>query len=218
MNPTLVRGLRLRCPRCGVGRLFSGLFRMNDACAACGASFTREQGFYLGSIYINYAATVILTGSLYALLVLALGLSHEAALAACLAAAVLFPVAFFRWARSLLLALDCTVNHQQAVDGDPSASAQALAGDDARAGCAMGVGLALILLFGLGMAVVTILFAVNAEAAETMPTVDSIERLDPRFLAAAALVLGAVRSDDPAGSQQCEHRVDALRHRPLVRR
>jgi hypothetical protein len=65
----------------------------------------------------------------------------------------------------------------------------------------MGVGLALILLFGLGMAVVTILFAVNAEAAETMPTVGSIERLDPRFLAASALVLGAVRSDDPAGSQ-----------------
>jgi uncharacterized protein (DUF983 family) len=184
-----------------VGRLFSGLFRMNDACAACGASFMREQGFYLGSIYINYAATVILTGGLYALLVLALGWSHEAALAACLAAAVLFPVAFFRWARSLLLALDGTVNHQQAVDGDPSASAQALAGDDARAGCAMGVGLALILLFGLGMAVVTILFAVNAEAAETMPTVGSIERLDPRFLAASALVLGAVRSDDPAGSQ-----------------
>ena len=181
MNPTLVRALRLRCPRCGEGRLFRGLFRMNDACPACGASFKREQGFYLGSIYINYGATVIGTGALYALLVLGLGWSHEAALASCLVAAVVFPVWFFRWARSLLLALDGSVNRQQAAGADAPGGAQALAGDDARAGCAMGVALALILLFGLGMAVVTILFAVDAEAAEAVPTVGSIERLDPRL-------------------------------------
>ncbi|MFM7245481.1 MAG: SMP-30/gluconolactonase/LRE family protein [Planctomycetaceae bacterium] len=181
MHPTLVRAIRLQCPRCGEGSLFRGLFRMHDAFPACGASFKREQGFYLGSIYINYGATVIGTGALYALLVLALGWSHEAALAACLAAAVVFPVVFFRWARSLLLALDGAVNRQQRAGTDAVADAQSLAGDDARAGCAMGVALALILLFGLGMAIVTIIFAGNAEAAEVVPTVGSIERLDPRL-------------------------------------
>jgi gluconolactonase len=181
MNPTIVRAFRLRCPRCGEGRLFGGLFRMHDACSACGASFRREQGFYLGSIYINYGATVIGTGALYALLVLGLGWSHEAALAACLVAAVAFPVWFFRWARSFLLALDGSVNRQQAAGADAPGGAAALAGDDARAGCAMGVALALILLFGLGMAVVTIVFALQAQGAEIVPTVGSIERLDPRL-------------------------------------
>ena len=169
MNPTLVRAVRLRCPRCGEGRLFCGLFRMNEACPACGASFKREQGFYLGSIYINYGATVIGTGGLYALLVLALGWSHRAALAACLVAAVLFPIWFFRWARSLLLCLDGSVNQQQAAGTDATGGTTALAGDDARAGCAMGIALALILLFGLGMAIVTILFAVDMEHADPVP-------------------------------------------------
>jgi uncharacterized protein (DUF983 family) len=166
MNPTLVRAVRLRCPRCGEGRLFRGLFQMNESCSACGASFKREQGFYLGSIYINYGATVIGTGALYALLVLGIGWSHKAALAACLVAAVVFPIWFFRWARSLLLALDGSVNQQQAVGSDATGGAKALAADDARAGCAMGIALALILLFGLGMAVVTILFTIDAEGGE----------------------------------------------------
>jgi gluconolactonase len=96
-------------------------------------------------------------------------------------AALVFPIWFFRWARSLLLALDGSVNQQQAVGSDAIGGAKALAADDARAGCAMGIALALILLFGLGMAVVTILFALNAEGAEVVPTVGSIERLDPRF-------------------------------------
>lgn len=163
----LARGGLLRCPACGVGPLFRGWFRMHEACGACGSSYRREQGFYLGSIYINYGATVIVTGALYAVLVLALGTSHETALAACLAVAVAFPVVFFRHARSFLLALDGSVNrHQQpAADGLAEAARPdrdrltALSADDGRAGCAMGIALALILLFGLGMAVVTIWFA-----------------------------------------------------------
>lgn len=140
---------------------------MHEACRACGASFLREQGFYLGSIYINYGVTVIATGTLYALLVLAAGVSHETALTACLAVAVAFPVLFFRHARSFLLALDGSVNrHQQhssgSAAGDTGHDSEHLAGltaDDGRAGCAMGIALAVILLFGLGMAAVTILFA-----------------------------------------------------------
>jgi len=142
---SLSRAARLRCPRCGEGRLFKGWFAMHDGCPHCGLSFVREQGFYLGSIYLNYGATVIATGALYALLVLGLGWSHEATLAACLAVAVTFPIWFFRHARSFLLAMDCAVNR-----GGQS--------DDANAGCFLGIALALILLFGIGMAVVTLSF------------------------------------------------------------
>ena len=187
MNPSLARALRLRCPTCGAGRLFRGWFRMHDTCDSCGATFKREQGFYLGSIYINYGITVIVTGAAYALLVLGLGWTHEAALAVCLGIAVLFPVWFFRYARSLLLALDGSVNRRQAAGetgpGDDAAVAEgmaALSGDDARAGCAMGVALALVLLFGLGMAIVTILFAVDAEAAGHQPCAASRRQAMPR--------------------------------------
>jgi hypothetical protein len=140
---------------------------MHDACGACGASFAREPGFYLGSIYVNYGVTVIVTGGLYAALVAGLGVAHETALAACLAVAVLLPVVFFRHARSFLLALDGSVNRRQSPgDAGPADAAagdhlRALAADDGRAGCAMGVALALVLLFGLGMAVVTVLWSMG---------------------------------------------------------
>ena len=87
-----------------------------------------------------------------------------------LATAVLFPIVFFRHARSFLLSLDSSVNQDQArsaedagVGADPSGGLTnrklaSLASDDGRAGCVMGVALALILLFGLGMAAVTLLF------------------------------------------------------------
>ena len=158
----LRRGLALRCPRCGFGRLFRGWFRMHEACPACGASFMPEPGFYLGSIYVNYGVTVLVTGGLYALLVAGCGVSAERALAACLAVAVILPVVFFRHARSLLLALDSSVNRRQSPDAaaapTPREQLADLAADDGRAGCAMGVALALVFLFGLGMAVVTILW------------------------------------------------------------
>lgn len=177
------RALRLRCPRCGEGALFRGLVQMHDACPACGLSFRREPGFYLGSIYLNYGATVIVTGLLYATLVLGVGASAETALGICLAVAVLLPVLLFRHARSLLLALDSSVNKRQASAegaeqvGEASAGRavpsarelKALSGDDARAGCLMGIVLVLIILFGLMMAAATLWFAAQADDGSSAP-------------------------------------------------
>ena len=165
---TVGRAILLRCPRCGGGALFRGWFRMHDACAACGVSFAREPGFYLGSIYLNYGITVIVTGALYAALVGACDIAPETALAACLVVAVVLPAVLFRHARSLLLAIDGTVNRRQspggAGEGDGARSREHLAGlaaDDGRAGCAMGVALALVLLFGIGMAVATVIWSMR---------------------------------------------------------
>lgn len=163
----LLWALLLRCPRCGGGRLFRGPFRMEPGCGRCGLSFEREPGFYLGSIYINYGATVIATGLLYGLLVAGLGGSHRLALAATLAVAVIFPILFFRHARALLLALDGAVNRHQSQPAGatgPSAAAEAgrlaeLKADDASAGCMMGVALVMIIAFGLLMAAVSLHYA-----------------------------------------------------------
>ena len=81
----IVRALRLRCPRCGRGRLFAGWFTMHDKCSECGLDLRREPGFYLGSIYINYGLTATFVT---------------------LAFCVLVPLAFFRYARSLWLSMD----------------------------------------------------------------------------------------------------------------
>jgi len=158
----LGRAARLRCPRCGGGRLFSGWFRMADGCPACGLSYAREPGFYLGSIYVNYGVTVLATGGLYAAGVGWLGWSQPTALAAALGLAVILPILFFRHARALLLALDASVNRHQGHDdarADGSRSLADLGADDARAGCMMGAAVALVMLFGLAMAVATLVFS-----------------------------------------------------------
>ena len=98
------RGLRLRCPRCGEGRLFTRLFTMPDACASCGLDFKREQGYYIGAMYINYGATTAI------LLGVSLPLIGKYPLPNILIPlsifCLLFPIWFFRYSRSLWLAID----------------------------------------------------------------------------------------------------------------
>jgi hypothetical protein len=168
---------------------------MAPECGRCGYSYRREPGFYLGSIYINYGVTAVGTLLLYAWLVRGLGTSHEVALAVSLVAAVAFPIAFFRWARALLLGLDNSVNAQQSVGhGQPSAGASEaepgltaghmarLKTDDGNAGCLMGIVLALILLFGLLMAAVTLSFVASQPSPDQGET--EVSRADPSRLPA----------------------------------
>lgn len=164
------RALRLRCPACGGGELFQGLFRMASGCPACGLSYEREPGFYLGSIYINYGITVVVCGLLYAAMVLGMGTSSELALGVSAAVAVLLPLVLFRFARAVLLAIDTSINrnqpgHAEASSASPQGSGHdgrelaKLSSDDANAGCLMGVMLVAILAFGLLMAGVTLYFS-----------------------------------------------------------
>jgi len=120
-NP-FVAAASLQCPRCGEGRLFSGLLRMNKTCSHCGLTFEREVGFYLGSIYINYGATVLLAGTAYSLLVFRYGFPKQVVFPACALFTVLFPLWFFRYARSLFLASDYNVNPER---GDVAVQAEA---------------------------------------------------------------------------------------------
>ncbi len=39
----LARGLRCRCPRCGVGKLFSRFTRVHSNCAHCGLDFSKQR-------------------------------------------------------------------------------------------------------------------------------------------------------------------------------
>ena len=46
--------LRQRCPRCRKGKIFRGPFAMNDPCPECGLIFQREEGYFLGAMYVSY--------------------------------------------------------------------------------------------------------------------------------------------------------------------
>jgi len=101
------RGFTLRCVYCGQGRLFRGLLRMNSHCAECGTKFERESGYFLGSTYINYGVTAIITVISYVLLHFGMGWQNGVVMPVVLSFCLFFPLFFFRFARSLWLALDC---------------------------------------------------------------------------------------------------------------
>ena len=100
------RSLRLRCPVCGEGRLFRGFIQMNGTCSNCGTRFEREPGFFLGSIYINYGLTALVIAIGYPLCLFNGWFSERQLLLGSLTFMLIFPIFFFRYARSLWLGFD----------------------------------------------------------------------------------------------------------------
>ena len=61
---TVVAIFRQRCPRCRSGRIFrksifAGFPRMQEQCPGCGLKFEREQGYFLGAMYISYGLALV---------------------------------------------------------------------------------------------------------------------------------------------------------------
>jgi uncharacterized protein (DUF983 family) len=100
----ITRGLTNRCPNCGARTLFKPgtLFQINQQCPACGFQFERsnDEGFYLGSLSLNYGVTLV--GFLLPVLLLAffkvIGVTTAIVLA--VVGAVVFPALFYRSSRS----------------------------------------------------------------------------------------------------------------------
>ena len=112
LTRALGRAIRLRCPRCGATPLFRGWFRMAEACALCGLKFERAQGYFVGAIYINYAVTTGIAVGGFFLLWGLLGFSTRDQLLVLVPLVVVFPLWFFRYSRSLWLALEWSFNHE----------------------------------------------------------------------------------------------------------
>ncbi len=100
------RAWRLCCPRCGQGRLFKNLISMNAECDHCHLHYEREPGYFLGSIYINYGLTALLVTLFYFALFFSGVVSPQEALWTVTAFALVFPIWFFRYARSLWMGFD----------------------------------------------------------------------------------------------------------------
>ncbi|HCQ99602.1 MAG TPA: hypothetical protein DIU48_09285 [Acidobacteria bacterium] len=95
------RGLKLRCPCCGHGRLFRTAFRTYGHCSACGERFEREPGQSFGAIYINVGLSALLAVSGYLVTNAFSTLTMSQQLGIRLLVAALGPVLFFRLAKGL---------------------------------------------------------------------------------------------------------------------
>jgi len=79
---------------------------MHERCAVCGLVYEREQGYFVGAIYLNYAATVAVALGTVLLLDWTVGLTLRQQLVVGVTLVTLVPLAFFRYSRSLWLAVD----------------------------------------------------------------------------------------------------------------
>jgi uncharacterized protein (DUF983 family) len=57
--------VRQRCPRCRKGKMFRGVLTMNDPCPVCGLIFQREEGYFLGAMYVSYLLSSVLLTAFY---------------------------------------------------------------------------------------------------------------------------------------------------------
>lgn len=102
----LVRGLSNRCPNCAGKTLFKPdkFFELNKACPKCGLEIERDEGFFLGSMSLNYGVTIVFF-LIPVLLIFLLGwLSGLAASIIAGIGAFGVPVLFYRSSRSWWLA------------------------------------------------------------------------------------------------------------------
>lgn len=106
----LARSMLLRCPRCGARRVFETWFRMVERCPSCGLRFERESDFFLGAYVVNLAVTEgLLIVSLFVYIFQAVSDPRAPSgpvLAAALFFAVVGPLAFFPFSRTIWAAVD----------------------------------------------------------------------------------------------------------------
>ncbi len=83
---------------------------MYPECLSCNLRFEREQGYFVGALYINYAVTALVAIVGYFALDYFIIMSLPQQLVLWGAFAVSFPLFFFRYSRSLWLSLDYILN------------------------------------------------------------------------------------------------------------
>ncbi len=59
IKAVLIRSIRLRCPQCGIGRLYSRWITVNDHCSVCDCDLQKRDG---DCWFVFYMSTTFLTG------------------------------------------------------------------------------------------------------------------------------------------------------------
>jgi len=93
-----------------MGRLYRSVFRMNTHCEYCGLIYEREQGYFIGAIYINVIATESLLLGTLLIYGLVTGTISQTILTVLIVLAIVLPLMFYHHSRSLWLCLDHVLN------------------------------------------------------------------------------------------------------------
>lgn len=98
----IYRGLTHRCPNCGGSTLFrkGTWFQVNKDCPQCGMKIERDEGFFIGSMSLNYGVTLV--GFLTPVMILAYKgvIGTTVAIVLSGVGAIVFPALFYRSSRS----------------------------------------------------------------------------------------------------------------------
>ena len=110
------RALRLRCPACGGGPLYTSWFTMVPRCPGCELRLEREEGYFLGAMLLNLvvAEGLFIVGFAAALVLTWPRPPWNLLTWVSLVAVVLFPLALYPLSRTVWLALDLLVHPVQA--------------------------------------------------------------------------------------------------------
>ncbi|HEV7235059.1 MAG TPA: DUF983 domain-containing protein [Ktedonobacteraceae bacterium] len=109
ITTSLIRGLLLRCPNCGKGKLFRRGFKMYERCPVCGWRYEREEGYWTGAIAINLVITELLIALVAVPLAIYLAMAQQPItllIAIGLPLPFILPFIFFRHAKSLWMSVD----------------------------------------------------------------------------------------------------------------
>ncbi len=105
----LIRGLLLRCPNCGKGKLFRRGFTMYEKCPVCGWRYEREEGYWTGAVAVNLVVTELLIALVAVPLAVALALAQKPItllIIIGLPMPFILPLLFFRHAKSFWMSID----------------------------------------------------------------------------------------------------------------
>jgi uncharacterized protein (DUF983 family) len=105
----LKRGLLLQCPYCGQGGIIKYPFWITQCCPRCGYRFAPESGYFLGGYAINLVGVEVLGLIVVVIILLRSNLSLLEQEVLGIGAAVLLPIIFFPWSRTIWMALDLTL-------------------------------------------------------------------------------------------------------------
>lgn len=104
----LLRGLTLRCPRCGQSGMFQRWTEMVDACPHCELVFEQEEGYWVGALTLNTVVSLLVGIGAVAAVTILTWPDIPVLLATVLGvvAMLVFPFVFYPISKTLWVAVD----------------------------------------------------------------------------------------------------------------
>jgi uncharacterized protein (DUF983 family) len=112
------RAILLRCPRCGGRGILKGWLSLKERCPTCGLALQRgeDSDFWLGAYAINLVVAESLAVIVGLIVLRATWPAYRAAQWTAIVGAVLLPLVFFPFSRTLWLAWDLSFRPRE--EGD----------------------------------------------------------------------------------------------------